>query len=153
MKMNKILVLAIASAFCGSVFAASAPKTDSCGLGWQVTDKYTYTATTTRATTNAIIPPVFGMTTGTLGCDQLEIGANDKQAADYVATNFEVLKTELAAGRGEYVDALAGAFGCKAKSAEVGAALQSNYDRVVAPAATPVELFRGIKSEIATVCI
>jgi len=88
-----------------------------------------------------------------LGCEKLDIGSNDKEAADYVATNFDVLKTELAAGRGEYVDALAGAFGCSARSSEVGAALQSNYGTVVAPAKNAVELYKGIKGQLAGVCI
>ena len=78
-------------------FAANAQdKLDGCGLGWQVNDGKTSTATTTRATTNYTVPPAFGMTTGTLGCDQLEIGQNDKESLNYVATNFEVLKSELA---------------------------------------------------------
>jgi hypothetical protein len=93
------------------------------------------------------------MTTGTMGCEKLEVGKNDKEAADYVATNFEVLKTELAAGRGEYVDALAGAFGCSSNSALVGEKLQQNYDKVVAPAKNAVELYKGIKGELAGVCI
>ena len=46
------------------------------------------------------------MTTGTLGCDQLEMGSNDKKAADYVATNFEVLKTELGKDSGAAVSSI-----------------------------------------------
>lgn len=125
---------------------------DGCGLGWQITDKKTYTATTTRMTTNAIVHPTWGMTTGTLGCEQLEVGANDREAADYVATNFEVLKTELAAGQGEYIDALSAAFGCASHSAQIGQNLQQNYGNIVAPAKSPIDLYYGIKSRITAIC-
>lgn len=133
-------------------FAFAEDKLDGCGLGWQVTQGKTYTATTTRATTNAFVPPAFGMTTGTLGCDKLEIGKNDKEAADYVATNYEQLKSQLAQGRGEYVDGLSAAFGCQ-NAAEVGAQIQKNYSSVVAPAANSVELFKNIRGQVAGVCI
>jgi hypothetical protein len=148
--MKKIL---LAAAFIMGSSAFAADTLDGCGLGWQVTQGKTYTATTTRATTNYVIPPTFGMTTGTMGCDKLEIGAQDKEAADYVATNYDQLKSQLAMGRGEYVDGMASAFGCKALSSEVGAQIQKNYDSVVSSAQTPVQLFQNIRSEIRGVCI
>ncbi len=150
--MKKLALCALAAIVLSPV-AHARDSLDGCGLGWEITDKKTYTATTTRGTTNYFIPPTFGMTTGTMGCEKLDIGQNEKAAADYVATNFENLKTELAAGRGEYVDALAGAFGCSAHAAEVGSTLQKSYDKVVAPAKSAVELFKGIKGEISGVCI
>lgn len=143
------LVLAIAMVL-GVTSAMAADKLDGCGLGWQVTDKRTYTATTTRATTNAFVPPTFGMTTGTLGCDKLEIGMNDKEAADYVATNFEVLKSELAQGQGEYVSALAKTMNC---SSSFGTQIQKNYNTVVAPAQDAAQLYNNIKAETKEICI
>ena len=47
-----------------SVFAASPGGTDSCGLGWHVTQDKSLLATVTRSTTNAVVPPTFGMTSG-----------------------------------------------------------------------------------------
>jgi hypothetical protein len=137
----------------GSVAVHAEDKLDGCGLGWQVTQGKTYTATTTRGTTNAFIPPTFGMTTGTMGCDKLDIGAQDREAADYVASNYEQLKSEIAMGRGEYVDGMASAFGCKALANEIGAQLQKNYDTVVAPAQNSLELYKNIRTQIAGVCI
>ncbi len=95
--MLLIVVLATATSALAAGKAASSmmdhnagPTVDSCGLGWQVTDKKTYTATTTRGTTNAFIPPTFGMTTGTIGCEKLDIGKNDKEAADYCTVFSQV---------------------------------------------------------------
>lgn len=148
----KKLVLALTVVAAGSL-AHAEDRLDGCGLGWQVTQGKTYTATTTRGTTNAFVPPAFGMTTGTLGCDKLEVGANDKEAADFVASNYEQLKSQLAMGRGEYVDGMAAAFGCKAMSTEVGAQIQKNYSSVVAPAQNSIELYKNIRSQVAGVCI
>ncbi len=146
--MKLVLILAA----LGLSFAATAADTlDGCGLGWQVNDKKTYTATTTRGTTNAFVPPTFGMTTGTMGCDKLDVGRNDKEAADYVATNFETLKSELAVGQGEYVSALAKTMNCS--SAQFGTEIQKHYDSVVAPAANAVQLYKGIKAQTREICI
>lgn len=147
----KALVILASMLFASVGFAAD--TLDGCGLGWQITSKKTYTATTTRGTTNAFVPPTFGMTTGSMGCDQLEIGKNNKEAADYVATNFETLKSELAKGQGEYVVALADSFGCKRSAEAVGVQIQKNYGRVVAPAQNSAELFNNIRGEIQNICL
>ncbi len=124
---------------------------DGCGLGWEVTDKATFLGTTTRATTNAFVPPTFGMTTGTLGCKQLAFAKIDTEAATYVATNYQSLRSELAQGQGEYVSAMTEVFGCGADSAAaVGQKIQKNYNTVVAPAKDATELFYNLKGAIGT---
>jgi hypothetical protein len=147
--MKKIALACLALSFV-SIAAQGRDSLDGCGLGWEVTDKKTFTATTTRGTTNAFVPPTFGMTTGTLGCDKLEIGANDKETMDYVATNYEVLKNELAQGDGEYVRGVSKSFGCQNNS--FSSSVQSKYDTVVAPTQNAVELFKNLKSEAQAVC-
>ncbi len=149
--MKKFMFLL--AALTVSSVAQAKDSLDGCGLGWEVTDQKTYTATTTRSTTNAFVPPGFGMTTGTMGCEQLDIGKLDEQAADYVATNYESLKSELASGRGEYVDSLADAFGCSAQAEQMGARIQKNYSTVVAPARDSLQLYKNIRTEVANVCI
>ena len=145
--MKKILLAALAFGFV-SINAQARDSLDGCGLGWEVVDKKTYTATLTRGTTNSFVPPTFGMTTGTLGCDKLEIGSNDKETFDYVATNYEVLKNELAQGEGEYVSGVSKSLGCN----QLGESVQQNYDSVVAPTQNAVELFKNLKSQAAAVC-
>ena len=160
--MKKMLILVVLS-LSASAFAAgkvspmmsgsnSGPTTDGCGIGWEVTNKKTYTATTTRETTN-VIPGTFAMSSGTWGCEKLEIGQKDKEAADYVATNFEVLKSELARGEGEYVSALASAMGCQSSAPAVGQQLQKNYNQVVAPSNSALELYKNIRTNVRNVCI
>jgi hypothetical protein len=145
----KRLVLFAVVALTG--FANAADKFDGCGLGWQVTDKKTYLATTTRATTNAFVPPTFGMTSGTIGCDQFDgFAAIEKQNAEYVAQNFEAIRSELAVGTGEYVDATAQSFSCDSKS--FGSYIQKNYNSIVAPAQNGIELYNNLKAAAVAVC-
>lgn len=142
--MKKILMVFVSLLFTAG--AQAADSLDGCGLGWQVNDGKTYSATTTRATTNAVVPPTFGMTTGTIGCDKLDIGQLDRESLNYVASNFESLKSELAMGEGEYVDGLSQTMKC---SGDLGTKAQANYSNVVAPAQNPVELLTNLQ----TVCI
>lgn len=146
-KIIAVLVIGLSTSMLGH----AKDSLDGCGIGWEVTDKKTFTATTTRGTTNAFIPPTFGMTTGTMGCEKLDIGKNDKAAADYVATNFEQLKSALATGEGEYVQALSESFGCTDSKA-VGSKIQSQYNSVVAPAKNAVQLYKGLRAELAGMC-
>lgn len=135
-----------------SVVTAQARSTfDSCGLGWDVTDKKTVLATSTRGTTNSFVPPTFGMTTGTLGCEKFQgFAANEKESASFVAKNFDSIRGQLAIGSGEYVDATAQSFGCD--SASFGAHVQQNYNTVVAPAQDGVELYQNLKQAAQNAC-
>lgn len=146
----KKLIAVCALALAG--MSAQAQDTfDGCGLGWQVTQDKTMIATTTRATTNAFVPPTFGMTFGTIGCDSFEgFAANEKANAEYVAQNFETLRNELAQGQGEYVSATAQSFNCESNA--FGSHVQKNFDSVVAPAKNGIELYKNLKAEAAKVC-
>lgn len=122
---------------------------DGCGLGWQVTDSRTIIGTTTRATTNAFVPPSFGMTSGTIGCEQVSFASNEKEAATFVATNYQTLRSELSEGQGEYVSAMIESFGCSsAQVPAISSQLQKNYNTVVAPTQNATELFNNLKQEI-----
>lgn len=73
--MRKLVVLAAVLAL--PALSHARDTMDGCGLGWEVTSSETMIGTTTRGTTNAVVPPTFGMTTGTLGCKKLDIASND----------------------------------------------------------------------------
>lgn len=146
--MKKLLFAVV---FASVASAQAADTFDGCGLGWQVVDGKTMIATTTRATTNAFVPPTFGMTTGTLGCDKFSsFASNEKQSAEYVAKNFDSIRSQLALGSGEYVDATAQSFNCD--SASFGSHVQQNYNTVVAPAQDGIELYNSLKQAAQNVC-
>lgn len=128
------------------------PDSDSCGLGWQVTQKKTFAATCTRGTTNAVIPPTFGMTSGTMGCAQHAIAKKDEPALMYVLANYEPLSLEMAQGSGEYIDGLARSLGCNARTyGAFGEMTQKNFKILTnGGKATPVQLFKNVKKQVET---
>lgn len=156
--MKKVLlasVIVLASVFAQAKMAAketmggARDSLDGCGLGWQVTESRTMIGTTTRGTTNAFVPPAFGMTSGTIGCEQIAFAKNDQEAASFVATNYQTLKSELAIGQGEYVSAMIQSFGCSSANVpSISSDLQKKYDSVVAPTQNATELFSNLKAEI-----
>ncbi len=133
----------IASLVLGSFAAFADPDTDSCGLGWQVTKKKTFSATTTRGTTNSVVPPTFGMTSGTIGCAQHSLVKADMKPLHYADANYENLMTEIAQGQGEYLAGFAATMGCS--SAEFSTALQSNFSEIV-EGKTPADLVKKAQS-------
>jgi len=136
--MRKYLLLALVVSL--PALSHARDTMDGCGLGWEVTDSETMIGTTTRGTTNQTVPPSFGMTTGTLGCKQLSFAANEKEAVNYVVSNFTNLKQQLAVGQGEYVEGLNEVMNCN------GQAIQRSYQTVVAPAQNGVELYKNLKN-------
>ena len=137
--MKKLLLAAMVLSI--SAVSQARDTMDGCGLGWEITKDETLIATTTRGTTNAVIPPAFGMTTGTLGCKKLEIAANEQESATYVLNNYANLKQELASGHGEYTNGLFEVMECSNSSQ-----IKANYETVVAPAKDGAELYNSLKA-------
>jgi hypothetical protein len=129
---------------------ANEPDTDGCGLGWQVTDKKTIAASITRGTTNGVIPPSFGMTTGTLGCSKHPFAKRDQQGVVYALTNYDSLNIEMAEGHGEYLEGLARSMGCNdAAFGEFSHVTQTNYRTISEGGkANAVKMFLNIKKQI-----
>lgn len=127
---------------------ANDPGSDSCGLGWQVTRKKSFIATTTRGTTNYVVPYTFGMTTGTMGCDQHSFAKKDRQAIEYVASNYEPLTIEMAAGRGEYLQAFAQVMGCGSSTGQFGTVMQKNYGDIVGKSKNAIDFFQNVKTSV-----
>lgn len=134
----------------GSGGVPGQPDTDGCGLGWQVTSKKTIAASLTRGTTNGVIPPSFGMTSGTLGCAQHPWAKRDQDSAVYALSNYESLRLEMAEGRGEYLEGFARVMGCSDSAmGEFGQMTQSNYKTIVEGGrASAVRMFLNVKQQI-----
>ncbi len=144
--MKKLIGIVGLFLIVAPVAKASTPGgSDSCGLGWEITQKKTMLATSTRSTTNAFVPPTFGMTTGTIGCDKHEIAKKDHDGVLFVASNQDNILMEMAAGKGEHLEALANELGCERGSA-FGPALQQSLPQLI-NTRTSVELYKGIRQE------
>ena len=148
--LNKwILPVLMVTALPYLAFAESSEdKSDGCGLGWQVTKNHTMIATTTRGTTNGVVSPTYGMTSGTLGCDQHSLAKRDQAAALYAANNYESLSTEMAEGKGEYLQGFARTLGCNDASLNTfGKMTQSNYGSL-SDSKNGFELIKSVKDQI-----
>lgn len=128
----------------------SIPDLDSCGLGWQVTQKQTLSAVTTRGTTNAVVPPTFGMTSGTIGCKQMPLSKNDEQALKYAYNNFDTLSVEMAEGQGEFLQAFAQSLGCAdSVYPQFSRLMQDHYRSIMKDgSANSFQMFNQVKSEL-----
>ena len=136
-------------------FATSPGGSDSCGLGWQVIQSKSLSATSTRGTTNSFVPPTLGMTSGTIGCDAHPIAAKDVPAARYVATNFDILKHEVAMGQGEILLGFSQVMGCSPNQARgFTQTLKANYVDVFPHGQiTPVEMFKNVQKLTGDQCL
>lgn len=137
------LVLLSAPAFAES-------DSDVCGLGWQVTNKKSFAATTTRSVTNTFVPPTFGMTSGTMGCAQHTIVKKEEPAFRFLLANHHALELEMARGEGEYLAAFASEWGCAPSSfARFSEVLQKGFGEVYSePSSNGVQVFERIRSVI-----
>ncbi len=141
--MKLVMMFVALFAVVAPAFASDGGGSDGCGLGWQVTQKKSFLGTTTRGTTNAIVPPTFGMTTGTIGCDQHTFAKNEMPAVNMIATNQDAIMIDIAAGGGENLAALAQAMGC-ANASGLSANAKANYATLVGFSSE--QLYRSVKS-------
>jgi hypothetical protein len=119
----------------GSVFAGQAQNNCGCGLGtllWGNKADGSILSQTMQVTTNQFLgTQTFGITSGTLGCEQPEnIGADDRTFA-YVRDNMDGLARDVAVGRGEYLDSLAELLAVPVpRRATFAAQLQADFTRI-----------------------
>jgi len=157
--MTKILLAIALVALPVSGFAAGAaapvkaagsvgePTTDGCGLGWQIMKDKTMVGTSVRGTTNGFVPPTFGMTSGTIGCDQHSIAQNEHDSAAYAYNNFDSLKSEMAAGQGEYLTGFAVTMGCDVST--FGSMTKAQYKNIVGEKTSAIDMYMNVKSIVA----
>ena len=144
--MKIILGLFVFLLAAAPIAQAAAPGgSDMCGLGWEITKKKSFLATSTRSTTNAFVPPTFGMTTGTIGCDKHSLAKREEAGVIFVSSNQDNLFMEMAAGQGEHLEALARELGCSNHGvANFGPAMQKSLP-VLMNTKNSVELYKGIE--------
>lgn len=146
--MNKRLLAAVMILGSVPVLSHAEDKSDGCGLGWQVTKKSSFSATTTRGTTNITIPPTFGMSSGTIGCDSHTLAKKEIAPATYAVNNYEPLTADMASGKGEHLQAFARTLGCNdATFNQFGKMTQSHFESL-SDTQNGMELFRKVQKEL-----
>lgn len=149
--MSKQLVVALmVLGFAFNSYAGSGGGSDSCGLGWSVTQKKSLLATSTRSTTHNFLPPTFSMTTGTSNCDKHDIAKNEKPAVEFIAANYENLLIDISAGNGEYLYGFSKIMGCSDASYPAFVdATRKNFNSIATPErGTTSEAFIRVRNVI-----
>ncbi|BCR03438.1 hypothetical protein DESUT3_05070 [Desulfuromonas versatilis] len=137
--MKKILFLtsALALVVAGSAFAGQAAKNTGCGLGtvlWGDKADGSILSQSLQATTNGTFGnQTFGITSGTLGCDQPESLAQSDKLFEFAAGNLDNLARDIARGSGESLDTLAELMAVpQGQRVVFNASLQQNFDEIFA---------------------
>ena len=134
--MKKVLLTSMVLFFMvsGIAFAAGAPRDNcGCGLGTLLFDgKGGLVQQIFAATTNGFLgTQTFGISSGTLGCNQPAEWASNEQLNNFVADNMDNLAKDAAMGQGEYVDTLAVLMGVSSsRQLEFSQMLQENFSNI-----------------------
>jgi hypothetical protein len=133
--MKKVLLPSMVLFFMVSGIAfANAPK-ENCGCGFGTLlfeGKDGFLMQIFAATTNASFGnQTFGISSGTLGCNQPPKFASNEQLNNFVASNMDNLAKDAAMGQGEYVDTLAELMNVPgSKRVEFSQMLQENFSNI-----------------------
>lgn len=131
-----ILAVSMATLLIGvpALSIAASYGTAGCGLGSVLFKDEPGGVQIFAATTNGTFGnQTFGITTGTLNCGEPIWEHSSVETQKFVAQNMDTLAMEIAAGRGETLDAFAELMQVPAdQRAEFAAALQQNFAEVFA---------------------
>jgi len=128
--MKKLLVSLAAVAALSTAALATVNNQTGCGLGAMVIkDDSSAVMLALQATTNGTSAnQTFGITSGTSGCKKAKFVMNER-AAEFVASNMDILAKEISVGHGESLDTLDELLNVQDKVA-FNAALQANYNKI-----------------------
>lgn len=130
-----VLTALAATLLAAPAFAGQADNNTGCGLGtllWEGKADGSVISQSLQATTNGIFGnQTFGITSGTLGCEQpANIVKNDRALA-FTADNMDLLARDIASGRGEILDTLAELMEIPTSNrTELYTNLQSSFDQI-----------------------
>jgi hypothetical protein len=97
--------------FTGAAFAQQAADNTGCGLGtilWGNKADNSVMSQSLQATTNGIFGnQTFGITSGTLGCEQPRNVASNDRLMEFAVANMDNLARDIARGEGESLETLA----------------------------------------------
>ena len=133
-KTQTILVLAGLALAGTQLFAAGTVRENcGCGLGSMALGEETgMISHVVAATLNGISGnQTFGVSSGTLNCDQADGFASSKEVEIFVADNMDHIANEAAVGEGAYLSALADLLQVPEQNrGDFYASLQVNFDKI-----------------------
>jgi len=135
-RTSLFLLVFIATVMLASpAIAGQASNNTGCGLGtllWEGNADGSVISQSLQATTNGIFGnQTFGITSGTLGCEQPANIIKNDGALAFTADNMDLLARDIASGQGETLDTLAELMEIPtAGRTHLYAALQTNFDQI-----------------------
>ncbi|WP_167884145.1 DUF3015 domain-containing protein [Leptospira idonii] len=132
--MNRFFIVLVSSLILFSSASLSAGNYGmaGCGLGSMVPAWKNDIAQVLAATTNgSFSSQTFGITSGTSNCTNDGIVKAEKAQEIFVHYNQTGLETEMAAGSGERIDAIASLLGCPTHSKQIGLLSKKNFEKIV----------------------
>jgi hypothetical protein len=146
--MKKVLLaLVICVIACGTADAGPR-KNCGCGIGTILFENNDgLMSQTAAATTNGILGnQTFGISSGTLECDQPKTFSQNEHLRVFVAANMDTLAKEISMGRGETLDSLAELMQVpRDKRGDFNTTLQVNFGHIFTSAAvTETEVIDNI---------
>ena len=143
----------IAAALLGTVYATSAhADSTGCGLGSMVWDGQQGIAPQVLAvTTNGTSGnQTFGITSGTLGCEQDGVIQSSAQLGMYTGSNMDALARDMSTGSGESLHGLADILEVSAEDRpRFFAALQENYASIFSSSdVTAEDVVQGVNDTL-----
>ena len=147
--MKKILcVLVISVVTCSLSYAASPRENCGCGLGTILFENNDgLLSQTAAATTNGLLGnQTFGISSGTLECNQPADLYAREQLQKFVASNMDSVAKDIARGNGESLDTLAELMQVPVEKRDTfNTQLQQNFDRIFTSAqVTETEVIENI---------
>lgn len=151
--MKKVIgAITVCLLMASPTFAGKVKDNCGCGLGTMALGEEEGLVSHLAATfLNGICGnQTFGISSGTLGCDQATQLVSNKDVQEYIAGNMDALAFDIAAGQGQSLDALADLMQLPAdKRAGTYTAWQKNFDSIfshenVSPEAVANQLLQTI---------
>ncbi len=127
----------------------AADNSSGCGLGWMILKKNSLVSSSLRSTTHGFLPNTFSMTTGTSGCTRHSIVKKEMEAIYFAEANHVQLKSQMAKGEGEYLNAFAEVMGCGHDQTNFSKSLKAQYEKIYPHAAAfGVEVIHNVINNI-----
>ncbi len=136
MRTSLLSLLALAALLLAvPALAGQAHNNTGCGLGtmlWENNADGSVVSQSLQATTNGTFGnQTFGITSGTLGCDQPDNIIKNDRALAFAADNMDLLARNIATGQGETLDTLAELMEIPAaERSALYANLQQNFNQI-----------------------
>ncbi len=129
--MRRLSAAVVGIVLLSSGAAVAAPYgTSGCGLGSVLLGDQKGIVQVLGATLNGLFAnQTFGITFGTLNCGDAAVKGVAQNTKIYIEANREVVAKDISRGQGDTIIGLAAIAGCR-DSAQVGVALQKNYEHI-----------------------